>query len=126
MAFEWTSNRGGTTELNRQAGMNTLNNNWNVYDYTLYTSDSAKDGYKDGGAGVVVTTSSPENPQTKDTIVLATGALTSSYASELKAMDIALNWIANRDDAKAVRIVSDSQSVLKHLKCHQRRPHKRC
>ncbi len=59
---------------------------------TVYTDSSATAGTKDGGAGVIVTRGDPANPTILHRSDLRGAVFTSSFAEEVAAMQLALEW----------------------------------
>ena len=107
--------RDGPPEERRAAAEETLNQLPEA-DIEIYTDGSATAGAEDGGAGVVVW----EGPEEVKRIRAPAGKYTSSYTTELHAINEALRYLEEREPAlatsKTVRLCTDSQSALMRLK----------
>ncbi len=85
-------------------------------DFTIYTDGSASDGTMNGGAGVIITTGDPSNPEVVDRLLQKGASLTSSFAEEMRAMIMALGWIGeNCREGGHVLILTDSKSLCSAL-----------
>jgi ribonuclease HI len=81
-------------------------------DITIYTDGSAANGTEFGGAGVVVTTGSAMEPEVIHREQAPAGKMTSSFASELLAFRMALQWLHhNADFWTTARVVTDSMAT---------------
>ncbi len=74
---------------------------------TVYTEGSATAGTKDGGAGVILTCGDPGDPTIFNRSQLRGAALTSSFAEEATAMQLALEW-ATRQPPRALTLQRQS------------------
>ena len=85
-------------------------------DYIIYSDGSAAGGVEDGGAGAVITTGDPESPMVICSLMRRGSRLTCSYAEEVSAMHLAMDWVETNcsHDAK-VLVVTDSQSMCEAL-----------
>ena len=85
-------------------------------DIEIFTDGSATAGTENGGAGVVVW----EGPAEVKRIRVPAGRHTSSYTTELHAINEALKYLQQREPVfatpKTVRLCTDSQSALMRLK----------
>jgi len=81
----------------------------------IYTDGSASSGTTDGGAGVVVTSGDPEDPQFIQTIMVKGAPRTSSYEEEVSAMNAALDFICDNHQEDQVTICTDSLSLCQAL-----------
>ena len=81
----------------------------------IYTDGSASSGTTDGGAGVVVTSGDPEDPQITQTIMVKGAPRTSSYEEEVCAMNTALDFICNNYQEGQVTICTDSLALCQAL-----------
>ena len=80
----------------------------------IFTDGSASDGTRDGGAAAVVCSGPPASPIARETVTAPGAKWTSSFEEELRALNLALQWIhANRPPS--VAICTDSQSLVKAL-----------
>ena len=85
-------------------------------DVVIYTDGSASGGTSDGGAGIVIATSDPQNPVTKHTIKVKGSSLTCSYEEEVQAMLSACSWIREHcNRRKSVLVMTDSKSLCDAL-----------
>ena len=98
-------------ETKKKAGEEAINLNHDTYKLNIYTDGSAQDSNKNGGAGVVIVPSDPE----EETTMLShpAGKLTSSFQAELTAINHALKHVASNDHHDCqIRIITDSKSAL--------------
>ena len=85
------------------------------FDYIIYTDGSAEGGVQFGGSAAVVTIGSTDHPE--PTVALRSGGnvYTSSFEMEMKALELAAEWLGvNLRGGKAL-ICSDSLSSLMAL-----------
>ena len=81
----------GTLEETKQKATETIRNidaTW-----TIYTDDSAKDGTRDGGSAMVVTTGDPLDPKTIFSETIRGRMLTTSFDEEKEALRAAVRWL---------------------------------
>ena len=85
-------------------------------DYNIYTDGSATAGTVRGGAGVVITTGDPLEPNVVFRIKRRGAPYTCSYEEELRALEMAVGWVDDncRPDQR-VAIFTDSQSLCRAL-----------
>ena len=98
-------------ETKKKAGEEAINLNHDTYKLNIYTDGLAQDSNKNGGAGVVIVPSDPE----EETTMLShpAGKLTSSFQAELTAINHALKHVASNDHHDCqIRIITDSKSAL--------------
>ncbi len=76
---------------------------------TVYTDGSASARTKDGGAGVIVTRDNPADPTILHQSHLRGVALTSSFAEEAAAMQLALEWATTNRPEYPLTICTDSR-----------------
>jgi ribonuclease HI len=85
-------------------------------DVVIYTDGSASSGTTDGGAGVVVTSGDPADPQFIETITVKGATRTSSYEEEVSAMNAALEFIGDNFLDGQVTICTDCLSLCQALR----------
>ena len=85
-------------------------------DFNIYTDGSATAGTVRGGAGVVITTGDPLEPNVELRIKRRGAPYTCSYEEELRALVLAVGWVEDncRPDQR-VAIFTDSQSLCRAL-----------
>ena len=96
-----------TEETQRRAGEKTIEETSDV-DVTFYTEDSAEEGTRNDGEGVVVRDGSDTLLELSE----AAGQLTSSFQAELTAIRTAVREAIEKYVKKRIRIVTDSRSSL--------------
>ena len=104
----------GRSEETKQKATETIRNinaTW-----TIYTDGSAKDGTRDGGSAMVVTTGDPLDPQTIFSETIRGRMLTSSFDEEKEALGAAVRWLEdNPNDSDKSLICTDSQALTSAL-----------
>ena len=87
--------------------------------YHIWTDGSATNGTLNGGSGVVIY----DEGNLCASFSEAAGTFTSSYAAEMKAIDIALSWLCAQDSPTMSALVcTDSQSAVQALSSGPPRP----
>ena len=85
--------------------------------FTIYTDGSASEGMYKGGAAAVICRGNPERPSVTKTLKIKGASVTSSYDEEVRAMELALDWIeSNIYRSIKVCIVTDSQSLCQSIR----------
>jgi ribonuclease HI len=100
----------GSVEENRERAVRRLEGE---AEWTIFTDGSAKEGVRDGGAAVVVTSGAVDEPEEVEVLREAAGKVTSSFQAEVKAIRMALEWLEGRQgDWRHAKVASDSQAGL--------------
>ncbi len=81
----------------------------------VYTDGSASAGTKDGGAGVIVTCGDPAAPTILHQSHLRGAALTSSFAEEMAAMQLALEWATTNHPEHSLTIYTTASHFSRQL-----------
>ncbi len=84
---------------------------------TVYADGSASAGTTDGGAGVIVSRGDPAHPTILYQSHLRGAVFTSSFEEEAAAMQLTLEWATTNHPEYSLTIGTDSQSLLKAIKC---------
>ena len=105
----------GRSEETKQKATETIRNidaTW-----TIYTDGSAKDGTRDGGSAMVVTTGDPLDPQTIFSETIRGRMLTSSFDEEKEALGAAVRWLEDNTPNNSDKglICTDSQALTSAL-----------
>ena len=87
-------------------------------DIIIYTDGSAKSGIANGGSAAIITTGPASNPTRISSISETGRRWTSSYETEVSALNLAVKWLQDNDNRryKFVIICADSQSTLSALR----------
>ena len=84
--------------------------------FNIYSDGSAREGTKNGGAGVVITTGDPSRPTIVETIKILGAPLTCSFEEERRAIQRAVEWIEEHlSNSDSAAIFTDSQSICTAL-----------
>ena len=105
----------GRSEETKQKATETIRNidaTW-----TIYTDGSAKDGTRDGGSAMVVTTGDPLDPQTIFSETISGRMLTSPFDEEKEALGAAVRWLEDitPNNSDKGLIFTDSQALTSAL-----------
>ena len=84
--FELTGQKTGDTASDHEIAMQTLDNDWNSYDTTIYTDGAATHGSANGGSGIIITTGPRGDPRVHRQCTILAGKWCSSFKAEVKVV----------------------------------------
>ncbi|XP_077589443.1 uncharacterized protein LOC144207684 [Stigmatopora nigra] len=114
-AYELAETKTDRQSEDSEAALKKLRENWAEYDLTIYTDGSTLSSNENGGAGIIFTTSPPEDPRILRTVSIPAGRWCSSHRAELKAVAFALEDEARDKNLRTIRVVQDSKAVLTRI-----------
>ena len=88
-------------------------------EYTIYTDGSAESGLTNGGIAAIATTGQASEPTLVHSSSRKENKWTSSFETEVMALQLATEWLAEQGDGGFTVICSDNGAV-----CAQRLVHK--
>ena len=83
-----------------------------IYEYAIYTDGSAETGLINGGNAAIATTGPASEPTLIHSSSRKRNKLTSSFETEVMALQLATEWLAEQGDGGFTVICSDSQAAM--------------
>ena len=99
-------------EVQLQSAINIISDNLLEGTVTIYCDGSAKEGNRDGGGGVAITTGEPERPTIGRVWQAESGNRCSSFDAEAAAMESATNWISEQTEVVRYIVCCDNRALV--------------
>ena len=106
------SNKSSREDVLTEDAMNTIRVRFSDVPYVIYTDGSAMEGFRNGGSAAVVTTGPCENPEVITALRSKGRTTTSSFETELKAIQLAVDWIKTQPPGHYAICTDSKASVL--------------